>query len=137
MDYSKELEIAYQLVDSDKYLEALAYIEGVRKAGCDDVILYLYEALCAYEANDDLETLRLLTEFLSKAGDHIKREYALFTFATSLMNLGLPNEALSIFNLVSDSYPNINKERISAKKDKKLQESSLLYYSNILGRLDA
>ena len=137
MDYSNELEIAYQLVDSDKYSDALIYIEDIRKNGCDDVILDLYEALCIYEAKDDVECLRLISKFLSRASKHRKREYALFTAGVCLMNLGLANEALSTFEQVADSYPNIESERNEAKKALGLQKNGLKQYLKIVDQQDA
>ena len=137
MDHSEQIEIAYQLVNSDKYTEALVCIENIREKGCDDVILSLYEALCVYEAENDVESLRLLSLFLSKAGNHQKREYALFTTGICLMNLGLASEALEVFSQISNSYPDIEVEREKARNKFEAQKEGIVHYSRIRGRKNA
>ena len=137
MDFAKQIHSAYELVDSDQYADALIQIENLRSNGCNDPVLVLYEALCIYEAGDDLETLRLLSEFLDQAKVHRKREYALFTSAICLMNLGLVSEAKNIFNKIPDSYPNIHTERKNVEEKLKSKNSGISFYKKIVGEMNA
>jgi tetratricopeptide (TPR) repeat protein len=131
MDYTEQLDIIYQFVDSDDYENALKHIENIRSQGCSDVVLILYEALCAYDVCDDIETLRLLNLFLKKSGHHEKKEYALFTIGICLMNLGLASEAKDIFSEISNSYPDIEEERNAARIKAESQKKGIALYNQI------
>jgi len=132
MKFDKELNEIYILVNTDEYKKTLLRIKKLRFRGCNDVVLFLYEALCAYEAGDDLECLRLLSIFLNTAEHHQKREYALFTVGICLMNLGLVGEAKKVFIQISDKYPNILKERENAENEILSRQKALEIYTNIM-----
>ena len=131
MDFNSQISRIHTLVESDKYNEALLQIKKSRFQGCDDVILILFEALCIYETGNDLETIRLLSEFLNKSKNHKKKDYALFLTAICLCNLGLKSEAEAIFLNLPDNYPEITRERNDVRKDLEIKEKAKSYVMQI------
>ncbi|MCI0424152.1 MAG: tetratricopeptide repeat protein [Acidobacteria bacterium] len=101
------LEDIYQLIDSDRCVEALERIAALAGPEAKYPIVLLYKALCLYEAKDDLECLRLLEAFVKAAPEHKKVPYALFTSAVCLQNLGLHEQALNILVSLPKSYPDL------------------------------
>src|SRR5687768_17375591 len=97
MEPSDSLDAIHKLIDGDDYVTAKDLIKEARAAGKTDPILSLFEALCVYESGNDVETLRLLGEFLLSAGRTRKRPYARFTAGVCLANLGLFQEAKELF----------------------------------------
>ena len=110
MAIQAEIEDVYSLIAADKYRAAATLIQSLRSKGCEHCDLLLYEAICAYEGSDDINSLRLLTDFLQQARKHAKRQYAAFTACVCLINLGLHDEALKLLQLLPSSYPDRDTE---------------------------
>ena len=85
-------------------------IQRLRSEGCPHCDLLLYEAICVYERQQDIECLRLLADFLREVPRHGKRHYAIFTAAVCLMNVGLESRARALLQKVPDTYPGRDKE---------------------------
>jgi len=103
-------EAVYKLIDADNCAEAFRMIQEYRSQafGCPEFTLY--EALCFYDEKNDLECLRKCLSFISDNPTHSKKNYALFTIAMSLCNVGLEEEALSILQSLPASYPDRDRE---------------------------
>jgi tetratricopeptide (TPR) repeat protein len=125
------LDKIHFLIESDDYVTAKEKIAEARAAGDRDPLLTLFEAICVYEAGDDIEALRLLTNFLVNAESDEKRPYARFTAAVCLENLGLNEQALEILEDVPTSYPGLKKEIKQARKELKRQRQALEFFSEI------
>lgn len=128
----------HKLVESGFHEEALNKIQSAKDKGETNPILILFEALALYDGNNDLECLVMLNEFLSKIGpDHEKYNYALFTSGICLMNLGLPTEALKLFNLVPSEYPDIDSERREARLKANVSKEAKNIFKRIIDRANA
>ena len=134
MRKSKTLEEIRKLAESDDYKAALLRINEERAAGNTEAVLSLYEAICYYEAGDDVETLRLIDEFLASDKCKEKHPYALFTAAVSLENLGLYEQALELLDRLPKSYPDLKKERSQNMKEVKRQRKAMKIFSAIVDR---
>ena len=66
--------------------------------------------MCAYKKKDDLGCLKLLNEFLDAAPAHKDSQYALFTAAICLINVGLPYRARQLLARIPSDYPDRDKE---------------------------
>ena len=131
MNPSKHLDDIHSLIQSDDYASAKAKIVEARAAGNKEALLSLFEATCVYETGNDIETLRLLAEFLASSTNSAKRTYALFTAGLCLENLGLNEQALEMFQKVPDGYKDLDKERLRAAQDLKHQKQALLLFAGI------
>lgn len=131
MLFEKELEETRLLVESGEHEKALESIDLLRSKGCDDLILVLFEALAKYDAGEDLLCLELIEKFLSQSENHIKHDYALFTSAICLMNLGLASEARHIFQNLPDDYPGLEKELRVSENEQSKQRQALSCFINI------
>jgi thioredoxin-like negative regulator of GroEL len=105
MNSDSHIQTLHQLVSADRYDEADRLIQELRDNDQQYPELFLYEAICRYEEGNDLECLRLLTEFLRAAPKHIKRDYATFMAATCLVNVGLLEQSLRLLQRISSTYP--------------------------------
>lgn len=137
MDTTSTLDEIHALIQSDDYVKASARIAEARAAGRVEVLLTLFEALCMYESGDDVETLRLLAEFLPNSTNTKKRPYALFTAAVCLENLGLHEQALELLKKVPRSYPALKKELSHSKLALERQKQALHHFSAIVGSQSA
>ncbi len=136
MNHPANLDDIHILIQSDDYATASARIAEARAAGHKEALLSLFEAICVYETGNDVETLRLIAEFLAstKSIESIeKRPYALFTAAVCLENLGLLEQAYELLAKVPESYPDIQKERAHIAEGIKHRKQALLLYSGIRG----
>lgn len=97
-------------------------------------MLSLFEATCVYETGDNIETLRLLAEFLASSRNSDKRAYALFTAAVCLENLGLNEQADKLLENLPEAYPGLEKERTHVRKELNRQKQALLLLSGIKGK---
>jgi len=131
MNSSKQLDDIHSLIQSNDYASAKTKIAEARAAGNREALLSLFEATCVYEMGNDIETLRLLAEFLASSTNSTKRAYALFTVALCLENLGLNEQALEIFQKVPEGYQDLDKERSRAAQDLKQQKQALLLFAGI------
>lgn len=131
MNPSKHLDDIHSLIQSNDYESAKAKIAEARAAGNQEALLSLFEATCVYEMGNDIETLRLLAEFLASSTNSTKRTYALFTAALCLENLGLNEQALEILQKVPEGYQDLDKERARAAQDLKHQKQALLLFAGI------
>lgn len=134
MSANKHLDEIHSLIQSDDYVTARAQISEARAAGHKEALLSLFEATCVYEAGNDIETLRLLAEFLASSANSAKRQYALFTAAVCLENLGLNEQALELLQKIPESYPDLQKERTDATNGLKRQRRALLLFQGIRDR---
>jgi len=105
MDSDSHIQTLHQLVSADRYTEADRLIRQIRDDGKEYPELFLYEAICRYEEGNDLECLRLLTEFIRAAPKHVKRDYAVFTAAICLFNVGLLENSVRLPERISSTYP--------------------------------
>lgn len=131
MNSSKHLDDIHLLIQSNDYAGAKTKIAESRAAGHKEALLSLFEATCTYETGDDIETLRLLAEYLASTTDSVKRPYALFTAAVCLENLGLNEQALELLQKISEGYQGLNRERAQATKELKRQKQALLLFAGI------
>jgi hypothetical protein len=134
MEPPDSLDAIHKLIDNDDYVAAKDLIKEARAAGKTDPILSLFEALCVYESGNDVETLRLIGEFLLSTGRTRKRPYARFTAAVCLGNLGLFQEEKELLAKVPDSYPGIKKERAFVERKLKLQKQARFLLRAIVER---
>jgi tetratricopeptide (TPR) repeat protein len=132
LSMATHLEEIHLLLESDDYATAKEKIAEARAAGEQNALLTLFEALCVYEAGDDFEALRLLTNFLVNAESDEKRPYARFTAAVCLENLGLNEQALEVLEGVPKSYPGLEKEIKQVRKELDRQRHALQLFSEIL-----
>jgi tetratricopeptide (TPR) repeat protein len=128
------LEEIYRLIDSDRYEEATRRLAELRSPEADEPIVFLYKALCVYEARDDLECLRLLAEFIKAAPKHHKVPYALYTFAICLQNLGLDPQALNILESLPRSYPDLDVAIADCRKSMEAVATANAIYESLRGR---
>ena len=131
MNSSKHLDDIHSLIQSSDYASAKVKIAESRAAGHKEALLSLFEATCVYETGDDIETLRLLAEFLASSTNSVKRPYGLFTAAVCLENLGLNEQALELLQKVPEGYQDLHKERAQATKELKRQKQALLLFAGI------
>jgi len=104
------LEHLTTFIVEEKYVEAANAIQELKAAGNRAPELPFYEAICQYEDGEDLKCLHLLARFVKRSPKHPKRNYAVFTAAICLMNLGLDEEAFSLLKTLPKSYPDRDKE---------------------------
>lgn len=123
--FDKDIENIRYLTESGFHEEAITRIDELRNKGCKDSILLLFEALAKYDAGNDLECLKFISEFLDLADDHEQHDYALFTSAICLMNLGLASEARLILKELPDDYPDIEKERRASEEVETSQRQAI------------
>ena len=122
----------HALLDADEYVEAKSKIDTMRSLGVEDSILLLFEALCAYESDNDIETLRLIAEFLSSSDSDHKKPYARFTAAICLVNLGLYEQARELLGTVPESYPDLKETLFNVINECNRQKQAIIHYSKIL-----
>jgi TolA-binding protein len=134
MNATKHLDDIHSLIQSEDYAKAKVQISEARSAGHREALLSLFEATCVYEEGDDIETLRLVAEFLASTTKSEKRPYALFTAAVCLENLGLNEQALELLQMVPETYQDLHKERVNATNDFKRQKQALLLFTGIRSR---
>jgi hypothetical protein len=103
MSVAPDVERVYRLIDAEDYETAESLIQRLRSEGCSHCDLLLYEAICVYERQQDIECLRLLADFLREVPRHGKRHYAIFTAAVCLMNVGLESRARALLQKVPDN----------------------------------
>ncbi len=131
MDCTAQVDRAHKLVDGEEYEKALSHIKRIRAWGCSDQVLVLFEAVCIYEQGDDLRALELLVEFLKTGGSHPKANYAKFTAAICLINLGLLAPAEHILQSLPDGYPDVRRERSEVGEQLRKQQEAMKKLSEI------
>jgi len=131
MSASDALDEIHALIQADDYSAAATRIVEARATGHTDALISLFEAICVYEAGDDVETLRLIAEFLASSERPEKRPYALFTAALCLNNLGLIEQSLELLAKVPASYPDICEAQARSTKELKDQKQGLQFFSVI------
>lgn len=111
-DYHEKI---YQLIATEKYQEALKLIY---KMGAEREIFpesFLYEGICLYEEKNDLKCMMCMKEFISAHPLHEKKDYAIYTTAICLINLGVTESAVALLENLSETYPNRDKVLAEAK----------------------
>ena len=128
----RDIQRLHELVAKDLDDDALVLIHNLRDQGRADPELDLYQGLSIYRTRDDLECLRHLTTFVIQNPDHSKRDYALFTCAICLINLGLEDCAIGILENLPVSYPDREKEIAHCSEYIEKQRKALRYVQPIL-----
>ncbi|HSI12241.1 MAG TPA: tetratricopeptide repeat protein [Chthoniobacter sp.] len=105
------IDRVHALVDAEKYSDAFALIEEQRDRADAPSLLHFYEGICLYEQGDDNGCLRLLAKFIDQEPAHIKSDYAVFTAAICLVNLGMDDLSNQLLDRLPASYPDLAHER--------------------------
>lgn len=122
------------LVRQDRFQEARKLIDSLDGEKHNTPLLLFYEAICLYEEKNDVDCVRLLSEFINCVPNHTKANYAKFTIAICLTNLGLQEQSLLFLEELPEDYPDLQRELAHVRSLIERRKVALSFLVGVLQR---